>query len=770
MFYYFLGFHSGDIKIYETLDGNLVNHIKAHDAFVTRLEFTNTGFHLVSASNKGTVKIISFTLNQNSRLVGELLGNNTSVNALAINESNVIITGSEDGLLRVYNNFNYISDYENEIFTDEYLDNPIEINNNSKSHTISIHPNQTLSSHNSAITACSFNSVGDKFASASKDASIIIWSISHVNYDCVELYSIKGAHLDWITDLKWSNSSENFLTASNDFDLKIWNANTGKECSRLSGHTANLNSCSFQFGCAVSTCYDGSIKVWSHKGNEISTLMGHQGRVNGCDLFVKLKLKNELKNDCEQKLDNKLWSDKVNNEFWSANHEKNRLNKDNVSIESVLLVTVSDDSTIRFWKPMESDSLASLENHNDKINSVELSKDGLLASASSDNSVNLWNMNNFFTQIKNGFFINKNHIKNHISEITSICTTKNGKYIFSTSFDGIMIVRRCEYEYNNNILSGTSFLHELEAHESKINKVMVLIERDDNIIVATCSTDKKVKIWSLQEDSINNSTQIKNITTLKGSNSVDFICSYNFKEKSYLFTVETDAINVIIRVYEIVDANIFCLKNKKGSCISNLNSIISNITVSKKHLYITLVQDEIIQLSFEEMLLEFKTFVNSPGINSLNNLKKYTTFYDLDNKTLKNSDMIWYTCIEEKDENVLAGDCKGGLYLSENTRRDNAKLILKMSKKCHNDRITAIITFGKKENKRILTASQDCTIKIWTLNGEEQLGQYNSTSGISFISIIGENELNNKTNFVFGDQMGYLHLIRFYDNIIMSYE
>lgn len=44
----------------------------------------------------------------------------------------------------------------------------------------------------------------------------------------------------------------------------------------------------FQYGCVVSTCADGSVKMWSHKGVEITTLYGHTQRANGCDISVKL--------------------------------------------------------------------------------------------------------------------------------------------------------------------------------------------------------------------------------------------------------------------------------------------------------------------------------------------------------------------------------------------------------------------------------------------------------------------------------------------------
>ena len=44
-----------------------------------------------------------------------------------------------------------------------------------------------------------------------------------------------------------------------------------------------------QHGCVVSGASDGQVKVWSHRGIEITTLHGHTQRVNGCDVFVKCR-------------------------------------------------------------------------------------------------------------------------------------------------------------------------------------------------------------------------------------------------------------------------------------------------------------------------------------------------------------------------------------------------------------------------------------------------------------------------------------------------
>ena len=101
------------------------------------------------------------------------------------------------------------------------------------------------------------------------------------------------------------------------------------------------------------------------------------------------------------------WGDRVEEEEWRREHKKKKVDKNDIVVEHVYLVTASDDATIRIWKPTESDYLASLEKHNDKINSVALSKHGMLATASSDSSVNVWDMRELFQQVDSGKFVHR---------------------------------------------------------------------------------------------------------------------------------------------------------------------------------------------------------------------------------------------------------------------------------------------------------------------------------------------------------------------------
>src|SRR5260221_670345 len=56
-----------------------------------------------------------------------------------------------------------------------------------------------------------------------------------------------------------------------------------------------------------------------------------------------------------------------------------------------LLASASDDKTIKLWDPHTGEHLRTLEGHSDWVTSVAFSPDGLLASGSDDKTIKLWN-------------------------------------------------------------------------------------------------------------------------------------------------------------------------------------------------------------------------------------------------------------------------------------------------------------------------------------------------------------------------------------------
>ncbi|WAR22045.1 TEP1-like protein, partial [Mya arenaria] len=234
-------------------------------------------------------------------------------------------------------------------------ENPFKYGGNSKPSTI---PRcATLGTHTGPVTSCTFNkeTKATRMATASRDMSVRIWDILDVclSDSPTPLHIIHQCHNDWVTDCKWSNTGDVIITAANDFNIKVWDVskignspgetqkdstsiNVCKEKFCLTGHTSAINHIAYSYGCVVSTCADGSVKVWSHKGIEITTLYGHMQRANGCDISVKL-----VEGEAEESTDD-----------WTAEEteEKSMLQP---KIENVLVATCGDDGLVKLWHPLQ---------------------------------------------------------------------------------------------------------------------------------------------------------------------------------------------------------------------------------------------------------------------------------------------------------------------------------------------------------------------------------------------------------------------------------
>lgn len=229
-----------------------------------------------------------------------------------------------------------------------------------------------LTWHDAPVTSCALHADEIILATAGRDMNIAIWDLSVFALNKDKLNPIKTlmhCHNDWITDCKWSNSCSNLVTASNDFNLKVWNMSTGKQVCELVGHTAPINSVSYSNGIVVSCSSDGSTKVWSDKGFEVTSLYGHPQRVNCCDVKVSVENDDHVKAGKSQ-------VDK--NMHITPEKQKN-----------IFLATCGDSGLVQIWKPMKCLEIACLTGHTDDVVGLSFKKN-LLATCSKDGSLRLW--------------------------------------------------------------------------------------------------------------------------------------------------------------------------------------------------------------------------------------------------------------------------------------------------------------------------------------------------------------------------------------------
>lgn len=99
------------------------------------------------------------------------------------------------------------------------------------------------------------------------------------------LQTLQG-HARGINDVAWSPTAEYLATASDDKNLRIWDAETGDALVEFRGHTNFVFSCVFnpQSNLLVSGSFDETVKLWDvRSGDCVSTLPAHSDPVTGVD-------------------------------------------------------------------------------------------------------------------------------------------------------------------------------------------------------------------------------------------------------------------------------------------------------------------------------------------------------------------------------------------------------------------------------------------------------------------------------------------------------
>jgi WD40 repeat protein len=282
----------------------------------------------------------------------------------------------------------------------------------------------------------------------------------------------------------------------------------------------------------------------------------------------------------------------------------------------------------------------------------------------------------------------------------------------------------------------------------------------------TCS-DKDVnslKIWKFEENPIVSRSKVTlfqkiNANSNSVASSVLFVGVVKKLSQTFLLVVESDLFRMKVKFYKVSSQINFNAVPTSGCSITNKGKsiMINQIKIVNDTLFITLPIDEIIKIDINEIIKRFQTYDIS------NNKTAILLSSRLDNEqvdiSLEGSKKNWFSSVSESELITIAGDVSGNIHTKE-----IAQFKLTKIKTIHKSRIVELIYF--KNGDRLISASQDGTLKIWSKDFDFQLGQYNSSNGISILAKIPSPSVNENSehfNFIFGDQMGNLNLLRWYD-------
>eukprot|EP00794_Sanderia_malayensis_P012166 gene12166-13421_t len=376
----YVGYHDGSVICFDYASRTAIKKLALHKSAVRSICLSKCERYLLTASDDRTAKVIDLkTWN-----VITLDGHTESVRCVRASSSQ-FATCSDDYTIMLWN----------ALFLDDQS---------------SIKPAATLQHHTGYVTCCDFSPCETRLMTVSTDKSLVIWDIISLK----PIHILNNCHRDWISACAWSDVGDYVVTGSNDFTLKLWDAKTGTEKHEFLGNTSAINAVAYKFGCVASISYHGSLKVWTHKGAEITTIHAHDERVNNVCLWAPARP------------DVGDWN------FEDVNSlSKNQAIKANQpNLENVDALTVSDDGTMKRWKPFKSHLIQNLNGHTDAVSNLAVSPNGEeLFSSSFDKTVKCWDIQKIETK----------EIP-HTADVTCVKISPSGLHAASTARDGRVVI------------------------------------------------------------------------------------------------------------------------------------------------------------------------------------------------------------------------------------------------------------------------------------------------------------------------------------------
>ena len=578
------------------------------------------------------------------------------------------------------------------------------------------------SGHTGKITAIAFSCNGLKMVTASRDLSLIVWdTFSHK-----QLQVLHACHKDWINTCCFSDTSpDHLITGSNDLTLKLWDLKSGTAKTTFKGHTTSINSVAFSQGCVVSAAFDGSVKVWTHKGIEITTLYCHKQRVNACFIIIPGKSDEAASN----------WADIVSEEEEDVSTKSSKVKLDEISV-----VTASDDGTVGVWKPFLPNQLISLVGHSDRVLSVAATLNNSIVSSSLDGAIQLWSpaLNLSMADTLAG----------HTGPITSsscFTVSQHLTYFVTGGRDGYIIVWSVKSDGEDGDTSSPA--------PSRLEK-LYQVKDSDKAVSSVCFV---------------NFAAPKNEGTITVGRDDGSMNVYHFTPSEYPSVDTTLSSGALMGGHPI--SKLVLAPDRKniiaGSWSNRVAAIGGNKRVSgRMEMHKSWVMDVVAtrekgksssvvySIALDGTLCEWGEFVNSyTALHAQSGDKDPAWPLAMCEVSVKNGMVPPYLAIS---------DSKGRIYLW-NKELKKIDLVKKLHQK-------AIHSVAAMPNGELVTGSEGGIIKLWRIEGRsgplpnlKQVGQFHCQSGVTTITVVDggkESSKNVKPLVLVGDQLGHVTLLQ----------
>lgn len=244
----------------------------------------------------------------------------------------------------------------------------------------------------SGIASVAFSPDNTLLAVGDTEGTLRLWHAAIHQVDQITLeqpyWSLRG-HMGSIMALAWDPQGHRLATGSEDYRLKLWDAQTGECLHTLSGHQKAVWDMAFSPDGTrlVSSSGDHTLKLWNtDTGDCVNTLVGHQSIVYSVDWHPDGQT---LASGSEDRTV-RVWDVQSGQSLQTLPMAEARVRRVAWSPEGAILASGSADRLIRLWDGQTGQLIRTLLLPSIWINSLAWSPDGKMLASGGYGTVQLW--------------------------------------------------------------------------------------------------------------------------------------------------------------------------------------------------------------------------------------------------------------------------------------------------------------------------------------------------------------------------------------------
>ena len=478
------GSKDNTVRLWDVERAFELRKLVGHTAWVKAVAFTPDGKWLATGAVDGVVKLWDV---QTGRELKNLTGGG-SINTIAVSpDARLVVTGNAENSVQIWN-----------LQTGQ--------------------AERTLAGHTGAVLCLAMSADGKLIATGSRDKSVKIWNVA----DGKDLHTLVG-HGDRVRALAFSPDGRRLASGSFDKTIKIWDTGKGRETRTLAGHSDAVMGVVFTDGGRNLLSAGANQRALVHwdvgNGKQLSassdaesleTLEAATFSADGKLVATSSGDKTVVVRDVSVPKSERIFETRASGVYATAFSPDGKWfaagSKDNTvrlweaatgrellnlagNIGFITSVAFSADSRtvaasglsggIKLWEVMTGRELPKLAGHAETVNSIAFNATGVLASASNDKTIKLWDT----TAGAGGAGRELRTLTGHAGEVHSLTFSSDGARIISGGSDGEIKIWNVADGQATQTLSGHTAL------------VSSLAFSPDGKMLASSSYDKTTRIW-----------------------------------------------------------------------------------------------------------------------------------------------------------------------------------------------------------------------------------------------------------------------------------